>query len=279
VKDDFYLLGEVWDNDPNYIAQYDKTGIDGFVDYPLNEHLRTAFAQPGQSLYWLYTTADRNKTIYEDPYLMGTFMDNHDTPRFTRDAVQNNEHPGPRWKLALTYLYTTPGIPIVYYGSEIALDGGEDPDNRRQMDFRTDKELVEYISQIGAARQTLPSLTRGTFEFLHEEKGMAIYKREYEGETTVIAINNTTKTQTVTLTEGLEEDKELRGILSDEIVRSKGKEYTIVLDRDQAQIYTLGPKTGLNIPYLLIMGAVYLAFIIFIYLLWKRSKRKKLPNE
>ncbi|MCM3602352.1 alpha-amylase family glycosyl hydrolase [Robertmurraya korlensis] len=279
VKDDFYLLGEVWDNDPNYIAQYDKVGIDGFVDYPLNEHLRTAFAKPDQSLYWLYTTADRNKTIYEDPYLMGTFMDNHDTPRFTRDAVQNNEHPGPRWKLALTYLYTTPGIPIVYYGSEIALDGGEDPDNRRQMDFRTDKELVDYISQIGAARQTLPSLTRGTFEFLYEEKGMAVYKREYDGETTVVAINNTSKTQTVTITEGIEKDKELRGVLSDEIVRGKGEEYTLVLDRDQAQIYILGQKTGLNIPYILIMGAVYVAFIIFIYLLWKRSKRKKLPNQ
>lgn len=81
------MLGEVWSDDPKYIAEYEKTGIDGFVDYPLNDHLRTAFAEPDKPLSWLFTNWDRNKAFYENPYLMGSFMDNHDTVRFTRDAI------------------------------------------------------------------------------------------------------------------------------------------------------------------------------------------------
>jgi len=275
VKKDFYLIGEVWSSDPNYIAKYDKAGIDGFVDYPLNDHLRTAFAKPDQTLDWLFTTAKRNEVIYENPELMGNFMDNHDTARFTQDAVQNRQHPGTRWKLALTYLYTAPGIPIVYYGSEIAMNGGEDPDNRKQMSFRADKELIDYITKIGELRNQLPSLTRGDFEMLYEKKGMAVFKRTYKDETSVIAINNTSNTQNITLTaDQLADDQELRGLLADDLVRSKDGEYKLAIDREKAEIYVLAKKTGLNIPYMVAMGTVYAAFIIFFFMLIRRAKRK-----
>ncbi|UQD51380.1 alpha-amlyase [Bacillus methanolicus] len=274
-KKDFYLLGVVRSNDPTYIARYIKAGIDGFVDYPLNDYLRTAFAKPDQSLKGLFTVWERNKKIYKNPFLMGTFMDNHDTVRFTREAINNNLHPGPRWKLALTYLYTTPGIPIVYYGSEIALDGGEAPDNRRIMDFQTDKELIDYISKIGELRDKHPSLTKGTMELLYEKKGMAVYKRVYGNETSVIAINNTTKSQKVTLTKkDIEDGKELRGLLNGDLVRSQNGEYNLFLDRDQAEIYFLAEKTGLNISFFVIMAAVITSFILFLVLAWKKGRKK-----
>jgi glycosidase len=276
TKEDFYLLGEVWANDPNYIAQYDKAGIDGFVDYPLHEHLRTAFAKPDQTLDWLFSNWERNNSIYEDPYLMGTFLDNHDTVRFTQDIVQNRQNPGTRWKLALTYLYTTPGIPIVYYGSEIALNGGKDPDNRRQMSFRSDEELIDSIKKIGELRQQLPSLTRGTMEVLYEEKGMAVFKRVYKDEVAVVAINNTSESQHVTLTSrDIESGKELRGLLGNDLVRSKDDKYDIIVDREEAEVYILAEKSGLNIPYLSVMGVVYALFFLFIFLIWKKSKQKK----
>ena len=276
VKEDFYLIGEVWSNDPPYIANYDEVGIDGFFNYPLNEHLRAAFAQPDQPLDQILSVAESNNSIYENPFLMGNFMDNHYTTRFTRDAVKLNQHPGPRWRLALTYLYTTPGIPIVYYGSEIAIDGGEAPDNRRQMNFMTDTELVEYISQLAKVRSKFPSLSRGSLDLLHEQAGMAVYKREYHDEVSVIAINNTSKTQAVTLSsEDLEDDKELRGLLADDLVKSKEGNYKLVIDREEAEIYVLTDKTGLNLPFLSAMAIVYTSFFLFIFFIWKRSKRKK----
>ena len=275
VKEDFFLLGEIMSNDEKQISLYEETGIDGFINYPLMEIVRPIFSQVDMPTNTLLTAEENINSVYPNSYVMGNIMDNNQTVRFTRDAITKNQHPGPRWKLALTHLYTIPGIPIVYYGSEIALDGSLGIDNHRQMDFRTDKELIDYMTKLGELRQTLPSLTRGTFEILAEENGMMVYKRMFQDETTVIAINNSSESQTVTLsTEQLEDEKELRGLLVGDLVRSSDGEYTIYMDREKAEIYALAPKTGLNIPYLAAMGIVYVMFITFIFLLWKRSKRK-----
>ncbi|OIU72537.1 alpha-amylase family glycosyl hydrolase [Rossellomorea aquimaris] len=277
VKDDFYLLGEVFDRDPQKIAEYNDVGIDGFVNVPQAEEMRSVFKKPDTSMDRLFNFWKYNETYYENPYVMGTFIDNHDMERFTRLLVQENVFPGTRWKLAMAYMYTTPGIPIVYYGSEIAMDGGEDPDNRRLMNFRADKELIDYISTLGKVRQDYPALTRGTVEPLYEKDGMGIYKRTYKDQTVVVAINNSSKTQTVELSpEDLAENQELKGLLTSDLVRSddNGK-YKVALEREEAEIYLLKDKSGLNIPYLSALAAVYVLFLIFIYLVWKRGRKNR----
>lgn len=237
--------------------------VDAVFDYPLNEELRNVFAKPDHSLETVAASLKDYSHI--------KFMDNPFTHRFTRDTIELNEHPGPRWRLALTFLYTTPGTPFVFYGSEIALDGGEAPDNMRQMDFRTDPELIEYVTSIGDIRQKLPALRRGSFELLFEENGMVVYKREYEGETVVIALNNTTKTQTAQITSGIEADMELRGLLTGDLVRSEGEEYQIILDRDEAEVYLLAEKTGLNILAISVSAGVILLFIGFLIVVKRKS--------
>ena len=276
VKKDFILLGEITTDDPVKMASYAESGIDGFVDFPLNEELRKVFPKPDQSFGELFKRLEQNEELGLNSYLMGTFMDNHHTVRFTREMVENNEHPGPRWKQSLTYLYTTPGIPIVYYGSEIALDGGNSPDNRRQMNFRTDKELIDYMAKLSRVRSQLPSLTRGKMELLYEQDGMAVYKREYQEETSVVAINNTTETQTVAIpAEKLTasaDHKELRGMLNGDLVRNKDKQYTMTIDRDESEIYVLSKKSGINLFYLISLGVVLLSFFVFLILVSKRSR-------
>ncbi|WRP08091.1 alpha-amylase family glycosyl hydrolase [Rossellomorea aquimaris] len=277
VKEDFYLLGEVFDRDPQKIAKYNDVGIDGFVNFPQAEEMRSVFQKPDTSMDRLFNFWKYNETYYEDPYLMGTFIDNHDMERFTRLLVQEKLFPGTRWKLALTYMYTTPGIPIVYYGSEIAVDGGNDPDNRRFMNFRADEELIDYITQLGKLRQDYPALTRGTIEPIYEKDGMGIFKRTYGDQTLVIAINNTSKSQKVQLSEEeLAENSELKGLLTADLVRiDKDGNYTIVVDREESEVYSLKQKSGLNYPYLLALGTVYVLFLLFIYLVWKRGRKKK----
>lgn len=276
VKDDFYLLGEIWSKDPRYISSYQDTGIDGFVDYPLMDFLRSSFSNYDQSLEWLFVQWDRNKSLYENPYVNGNFIDNHDNPRFTADIIKNKLFPGTRWKLALTYLYTAPGIPIIYYGTEIALNGGDDPDNRRMMDFRTDKELIDFITKLGDLRNQYSSLRRGDMTLLFEEDGMAVFKRTLQDETTVIAINNTSGTKTATIDETeLKQDQELRGLLNEGLVRSSDGKYNITLDRETTEVYLLSEKSGLNIPYLSALAAIYLSFIGFVFYVWRKGKRKK----
>lgn len=275
VKDDFYLMGEVWHNDLRVVAAYEDTGIDGFVDFPQNEQLRTTFAKPDQSLGWLFTSLERNKAFYQRPELLGNFMDNHDMSRFTRDIQQNNEDPVTRWKLALTYLYTAPGIPILYYGSEIAMDGGEDPDNRRMMQFDGDKELVNYLSKLGKLRNEHPALTRGELVQLHEASGMAVYKRTYSDETIVVAINNTSKSQTVTInSKDIAVDKQLTGVLGDMLIKEKNGQYKLTLESETAEVFTVSEKSGMPIYAFAIAAGVVLFILLAIYML-RRLKRKK----
>jgi glycosidase len=272
-KKNFFLLGVMEKNTSADLKKYEAAGIDSMFNYLHSSDLRGAFSNTDQSFSTLYTHSKRDMAQFKNPYLLANFMDNENTVRFTRDIVNKKQFPGSRWEMALTYLYTTPGIPVVYYGSEIALNGGETPDNRRQMNFRADKDLIDYITKLGELRNQLPSLTRGTMEMLYEKNGMVVYKRYYKGETAIIAINNTRKSQNVKLTDKqVEGGKELRGLFGGDLVPSKDNQYSIILDRDKAEIYVLANKSGLNIPLIASLAAVYLLFTLFIIKVKKRKK-------
>ena len=276
VKEDFYLLGEVWVEHPALIQPYLEAGLDGATDYPLYRTLLDTFVEPDHSLKSLFQSLERNAAIYEKPELMGKFIDNHDNPRFTYFAIGKDQNPELRWKQALTFMYTTPGIPIVYYGSEIALNGGNDPDNRRMMEFHTNVELADFISRLGSIRNTYRSLTRGDMDVLYEEGGMAIYLRTYEEETTIIALNNTTEQQVVTISEDeIGANRELAGLLDDDLVRAEGGNYTFVLKPEHSEIYLVRSRTSLNYVTLFGSFGVVVAFIIFVFLAKKRAKMRE----
>ncbi|MFE8696330.1 alpha-amylase family glycosyl hydrolase [Cytobacillus sp. FJAT-53684] len=280
AKNNFYLLGDLQAHDSEKVAQFQELGMDGLLDVPLAEKIRPVFDQVDNSLNDLVANKEYLMSIYKDPFLMGSVVDNRNMARFTHAAITKNQHPGPRWKLALTYLYTTPGIPIVYYGSEIALEGGGGADNHGQMDFRTDKELIDYITKLGELRAAFPSLTRGSLELLAEENEMSVYKRTYEEETTVIAINNSSGSQNITIDANvLEDDRELRGLITDDLVKSRNGQYTLFLDREEAEVYVLSNKSGINIPFVIATIVVYGAFLTFIYLIWSRSRKRKASKK
>lgn len=273
VKEDFYLLGEVWHNDLRVVAAYQDTGIDGFVDFPQNEHLRTSFSKPNTSLGWLFASLDRNQAFYDRPELLGTFMDNHDMTRFTREILQYKQDPVVRWKLAMTYLFTAPGIPIVYYGSEIALDGGEDPDNRRMMIFDGDDELISYIAKLGELRKAHPSLTRGTLELLHEVNGVAIYSKQHKQETMIIAINNTTKLQSVKIDSDFGERKKLVSVLNELEIKDHDQTFSLELKAEKADIYLVTNHNGLETSTKMLIGVGVFGFILLTLLIWRKTKK------
>lgn len=268
-KKNFFLMGVMSKNTPTDLKKYEGAGIDSIVNYSYSEKLRKTFAGTDQSFRELYSGGDNG----QNSFLRANFMDNEYTSRFTSDIVAKKQFPGSRWKTALVYLYTTPGIPLFYYGTEIALNGGEIPDNRGQMSFRAEKELIDYITKVGELRNTLPSLTRGTMEMLYDQNGMAVYKRVYKGETSIIAINNTGKSQSVTLTSSqVEGGKELRGLLAGDKIVSKDNKYMIILDRDNSEIYVLAEKSGIKFSLIASLVVVYLLCFLFLYKIRKRKR-------
>ncbi|WP_043933091.1 alpha-amylase family glycosyl hydrolase [Bacillus sp. EB01] len=275
-KENVYLIADFGTSDSELLKEYRNAGFNGYYDYTSFDEIRKAFSQPDGDLGGIFTKWEQAQVNSDNPYETGTFMDHQDTVRFTREIISNNIFPGTPWKQALTYMYTTPGIPIVYYGSEIALDGGEAPDNRKLMNFRSDKELIDHIGKLSDLRQMLPSLTRGTMEKLYEQDGIAVFKRVFDDETTIIAINNSSKTREIKLApEQVEsEGMELRGLLKGDESEGSDEGYTLILDREESEVYVLSEKQGLNLALMGSVALVWIGFAVFLIILAKRSRKK-----
>lgn len=270
VKRNFFLMGIPSGTAAIIQKPYLEAGINSIYDYEKSKTMRTVFANTDHSFGSIDAATAQGVNKETNP----SFFDSEYTTRFTKDIVSERQYPGSRWETALTYLYTTPGIPVVFYGTEIAMNSGNVPDNRQLMNFRANKDLIDYITKIGELRKKLPSLTRGTMKMLYDHNGMAVYKRTYRGETSVIAINNTRKSQKVTLTsKDLTEGQELRGLLAGDLVRSQDGKYILVMNRDNSEIYVQAEKSGINIKLLAPTVVTVILMIIFLYFIIKRRNR------
>jgi glycosidase len=127
-------IGEVADPDSSITAffeggrkQFDgiDTGLSTVFDFALRDALRDVIIK-GDSVEKIITVL-RHDELYPHPEMLITFFDNHDIGRF---ISQNDSGPA-KLKAAFSLLLTLRGIPQLYYGDEIALPGGADPDNRR----------------------------------------------------------------------------------------------------------------------------------------------------
>src|SRR5712692_2277771 len=169
-------------------AEYLAAGLDAVTDFQTQESIRRGLAA-AEDLTWIVRPPALAET-----YLPGheaarmTFIDNHDVDRFVGPA--ENADARARLRQALVYLFTMPGTPVLYYGTEIALPGGGDPDNRRAMPWTGGDETTrELVREIATLRQQIPSLRRGTFVKLLSERETLVYAREGGADTAVVAIN------------------------------------------------------------------------------------------
>ncbi|MEB8855992.1 alpha-amylase family glycosyl hydrolase [Bacillus cereus] len=235
-------------------------------DGEYNEKIVESFSKADVSVKSLYDVSKKEGEFV-------TFLDDQETKRYARIAKENMYYPPSRLKRALTYLLTSPGIPNFYYGTEIALDGGSVPDNRRLMDFKSDEKFMQHITKLGELRQARPSLRRGTFELLYDKSGMSILKRKYKDEVTLVAINNTKETQKVSLPAGaIGEKQELRGLLQDEIIREGNGKFYLVLKREESNVYKVNGETGVNWLFISLIVGVNVLFIAFLIAV-KRKRR------
>lgn len=235
-------------------------------DGEYNEKIVESFSKADVSVKSLYDVSKKEGEFV-------TLLDDQETKRYARIAKENMYYPPSRLKLALTYLLTSPGIPNFYYGTEIALDGGSVPDNRRLMDFKSDEKFMQHITKLGELRQARPSLRRGTFELLYDKSGMSILKRKYKDEVTLVAINNTKETQKVSLpASAIGEKQELRGLLQDEIIREENGKFYLVLKREESNVYKVKEETGVNWLFISLIVGVNVLFIAFLIAV-KRKRR------
>ena len=217
IKDEYpslRVVGEVFDGDPSMIAFFEGgrrqwDGVDDRVDllfdFPLFYPIRNAFAKGGP-IRELAQMLSRDH-LYRDPNNLVTFLGLHDVSRFTSEPGATPEG----LKLAFTFLGTARGTPLIYYGDEIALPGGNDPDNRREFpggwsgDARSgfeasgrsadEQDLWSHLQKVLAVRAGRQELRTGTTEHLLVTDQVYVYRRGH----TIVAINNGSAETTVTI--------------------------------------------------------------------------------
>lgn len=121
---------------------------------------------------------------------MLNLLDSHDTDRFLT-RVKGDAR---RFRAAAAMLFFYPGIPCVYYGDEIGLEGGYDPDSRRCFDWdesHWDAETRGLIEKLSRLKRQ-PALSRGRFGLM-EENGVLTFTRSDEAQALRLRVNPTDK--------------------------------------------------------------------------------------
>jgi neopullulanase len=143
---------------------------------------------------------DRILNLYprEIAYAQFNLLDSHDMPRFLTCAGGDRDS----LKLAWLFLFTIPGAPCFFYGDEVGVDGGHDPDCRKGFPWneaKWDHDLRDYAKACIALRKKHASLRRGDYKRLHADGDVAAYSRSYENETLTVAFNTAGGQRTVEL--------------------------------------------------------------------------------
>lgn len=144
-----YCIGEVLDGDPTYTCPY-QDSLDGVLNYPLFYPLTEAFRNASGDMSSLASMLKVVQSNCKDPTLMGTFVENHDNPRFpslTSDASRN--------KNVIAFTLLADGVPIIYQGQEQHYSGGNDPYNREALwasGYATKSTLYGFIGSVNQIR-------------------------------------------------------------------------------------------------------------------------------
>ncbi|ODN78734.1 hypothetical protein L202_04298 [Cryptococcus amylolentus CBS 6039] len=142
--------GEVLLGTADYVANYQNNGDINPFNYPIYYPLISAFNGTNQDFTSLVDMVATVKSNFSDPTLLGSFLDNHDNPRF--ESYQSDTS---LIKNAHAYPLVTDGIPYVYYGSEAGYDGGADPLNREPLwtsNYDTTTSMYGFFTALNAAR-------------------------------------------------------------------------------------------------------------------------------
>lgn len=211
----FNIVGEAWMQRESMTAYYQKDAIvgDGYnsgmpavTDFPLYNAMTRAFSENegwSEGMARLYYVLAQD-FLYANPASNLTFLDNHDLNRYF-NSIGNNL---PAFKMAMAFLLTTRGIPQIYYGTELLMDGQE---NKGHGDIRKDfpggwqgdslnaftrqgrntlqNEAFDYMQKILKWRKGNKAVSQGNLRHFIPENGIYVYFRTAGKEKVMVVIN------------------------------------------------------------------------------------------
>lgn len=193
INKDAVIIGENWHNAYPWLM---GDQFDSVMNYPVTKSCIQFFATGEIDAQTFSADISGHLMWYSEQvnFAMLNLLDSHDTMRFLTWCKGDKR----KLKLAVMFLFSYIGIPCVYYGSEIGMEGGGDPDCRRTFDWNEedwDKDLRGFYKNIIKIRKSQKSLQYGNIKMSVQDEILYV-KRSYNGETVLTVINNTENTKT-----------------------------------------------------------------------------------
>ena len=205
IRPDAYLVGEIWHVAPEWVR---GDQFDALMDYPLTEAI-LGFA--GGSHLDMGVIGDHHEfagrvRAMDGPSFAGRLVDllaayepetvaaqlnllgSHDTPRAR--TVLGDDLEGLR--LATLLQMTLPGAPSIYYGDEIGMAGGNDPDCRRAFPWEEgawDHDLRAFVRELIALRSREPVLRADQVTIIAADGGAMAFERRLADARLLVAVN------------------------------------------------------------------------------------------
>ena len=182
LKPDIYLLGEIWHDASQWLVgdEYDSV-----MNYPLTSGIHDFFLDSSMKKEEFEFMVNRCYTMYmqQNNNVMFNLLDSHDTER-----LMNRFHSLDTFYQQLAVLFTMPGSPCIFYGTEIAMEGGHDPDCRRcmpweELELPENQEKTAALRKLILLRRTEPACRSLYFHFPNEySSGRCVEYIKLDGE-------------------------------------------------------------------------------------------------
>ena len=261
VYPNFFTVGEIYNPDPTVTSYWagGHTGFDGVdtllktpFDFPMQDAINKVVSQ-GQSAKTIVNVL-RQDRLFPHPELLVTFIGNHDMPRFLTQAQGSRE----KLKAAFSLLATLRGIPQIYYGDEIGMTGGDDPDDRHDFPggFPGDsqsaftqagrtaeqQEVYAHLQSLLRLRREHPALSEGVQKHVVVDDDYYLFTRETEGERLLVAFykGQSPKSLSVDLTgTSIVSAKSATPIFAGSSASISGKQLTLQLTPMSVAVYRI----------------------------------------
>ena len=239
VKPDFWLMGEVIHGD--YNRWVNEGTLHSVTNYQLHKALYS-----GHNDHNYFEIAHTVKRLYElggdrpDGLKLYNFVDYHDVERiYTK--LSNKAHFAPVHIL----MYTLPGVPSLYYGSEFGIEGKKekwsDDSLRPALNIEDYKDAVEknpctrLVAALGEVRRKVPALSYGDYRELQLMNRQYAFSRNYNGTCVVVTVNNDDNDFTMTLP--VECEEEYIGTLSGQRIHPNNRCISVCVKANSGDIW------------------------------------------